>query len=132
MKTILIFTLNDKTRGATESDVLLSVFSPTRGHTINALSMALENILEKPPHYLRKEANKYLFSKEVNIFALLDKEKESIKDDEVRRRIANMIKKDVFDNKVFIYGFEDIPDDSKTKIVVLQSLWAQMICLRKD
>lgn len=118
MKAILIFTLNDKTRGATESDVLLSIFSPTKGHTINVLSITIEKILETPPHYLCKEANKYLFRHDVNIFALLDKEKESIKDDDVKSKIVSIIKKDVFENKAFIYDFEEIPDDSKTKIVV--------------
>ncbi len=73
LKTILIFTLNEKTKGATESDILLSIFSPTEGHTLNSILMDIENIYGKP-YYLYKENGVYLFKHELNIYALLEKE----------------------------------------------------------
>lgn len=122
LKTILIFTLNEKTRGATESDILLSVFSPTQGHTLNAIVMDLENVYGKP-HYLHKEGGIYLFKHEINIFALLEKEKRKIAEDEIKERIKDIVKKDIFENRVFIRGYEEIPDDNKLKIVVDLESW---------
>jgi len=122
LKTVLISTLNEKTVGATESDVLLSVFSPTMGQTLNALVMDLENIYGKP-YYLHKENGVYVFKHELNIFALLEKEKKKITEDEIKKKIAEIVKKDVFDNRVFIYGFEEIPTGSKVKILVTLESW---------
>ena len=122
LKTILIFTLNEKTRGATESDILLSIFSPTEGHTLNAILMDIENIYGKP-HYLHRENGAYLFKHELNIFALLEKEKDKTSKDEVKSRIAEIVKKDIFKNSVFVYGFDEIPDHNRLKIVVLPESW---------
>jgi hypothetical protein len=122
LKTILIFTLNEKRVGATESDILLSVFSPTQGHTLNALTMDLENVYGKP-HYLHKENGVYLFKHDLNVFALLEKEKKKLTENEIKKEVAEIVKKDIFENRVFIYGFEEIPDDSKTKIVVALETW---------
>ena len=124
LKTILIYTLNEKTVGATESDILLSVFSPTQGHTLNAIVMDLENAYGKP-HYLHRENGLYLFKHDLNIFALLEKEKKKVDEDEVKNRLAEIVKKEVFDNRVFVYGFEQIPDDSKTKIIVTLESWGE-------
>ena len=122
LKTVLIFTLNEKTVGATESDILLSVFSPTQGHTLNAIAMDLENIYGKS-HYLHREDGIYLFRHDINIFALLEKEKKKITEEDIKKKIAEIVKKDVFENRVFIHEFEEIPDDSKTKIVVTLNSW---------
>lgn len=130
LKSILIFTLNDKTIGATESDILLSVFSPTQGETLNALIMELENIYGRP-HYLHKEGDFYLFKHDLNIFALLEKEKKNITDEDIKNKIADITKKDVFENRVFIYGFESIPDDSKVKIVVSLESWGENDSLKE-
>ena len=124
LRSILVFTLNDKTIGATESDILLSVFCPTQGQTLNALIMDLENIYGKP-HYLHKEGDFYLFKHDLNIFALMEKEKRNITDEDLRKKIAEIVKKDVFENKVFIYGFETIPDDSKIKMIVSLESWGE-------
>jgi hypothetical protein len=124
LKSILIFTLNDKTLGATESDILLSVFSPTQGQTLNALIMDLENIYGKP-HYLHKQGEIYLFKHDMNIFALMEKEKKNITDDDIINKIADITKKDIFDNRAFIYGFDTIPDDSKIKMIVSLESWGE-------
>lgn len=129
LKSILIFTLNDKTMGATESDILLSVFSPTQGQTLNTLIMDLENIYGKP-HYLHKEGDFYRFKHDLNIFALLEKEKKNISDEEIKSKIAEITKKDVFENRVYIYDFDNIPDDNKIKIVVSLESWGENDKLR--
>jgi len=122
LKTILIFTLNEKTHGANESNILLSIYSPTQGHTLNSILMDLENIYGKP-HYLHKENGIYLFKHELNIYALLEKEMSKLDWEEVKKEIALIVKKDVFENRVFIYGYEAIPDDYKIKIVVSPESW---------
>jgi len=123
LKTILIFTLNEKTNGASESDILLSIFSPSEGHTLNSILMDLENMYGKA-HYLHKgSGNIYLLSHEIEIPALLDKEKDRIKEHDIEKRIAEIVKKNVFENRVFILGYDEIPDHSKVKIVVSLSSW---------
>lgn len=122
LKSILIFTLNEKTHGASESDILLSIFSPTQGHTLNSIHMDIENVYGKP-HYLHKENGIYLFKHVVNIYALLEKEKDKLTDDEIKAKIAEITKKDVFENRAFIFGYEDIPDGSKVKIIVSLESW---------
>ena len=122
LKSILIFTLNEKTQGATESDILLSIFSPTQGHTINSILMDLENIYGKS-YYLHKENGTYLFKHEVNIYALLEREKNKVTEENIKKKIAEIVKKEVFDNRVFIYGFDEIPDDNKVKIIVCLESW---------
>jgi len=117
LKTILIFTLNEKKQGATESDVLLSVFRPTEGHTLNSILMDLENIYGKP-YYLHRKNGIYSFKHELNIYALLEKEREKVDEYSVKSKIVEIIKKDVFENRVFVFGFEEIPDNSKTKIII--------------
>lgn len=122
LKTILIFTLNEKTHGATESDILLSIFSPTEGHTLNSILMDIENIYGKP-HYLHRENGIYLFKHDLNIYALLEKEKSKLSNEDVKEKIVEIIKKDIFENKAFIFGFDEIPDHNKVKIVVLPESW---------
>jgi hypothetical protein len=129
LRSILVFTLNDKTIGATESDILLSVFSPTQGQTLNALIMDLENLYGKP-HYLHKEGDFYLFKHDLNIFALMEKEKKNITEKDLENKIAEITKKDVFENKVFIFGFETIPDDSKIKMIVSLESWGENDALK--
>jgi len=84
--------------------------------------MDLENIYGKP-HYLHKEKGVYIFKHELNIFALLEKEKRKITDDDIKKKIAGIVKKDVLENKVFIYGFEEIPTGSKIKMLVALESW---------
>lgn len=122
LKTILIFTLNEKTHGATESDILLSIFRPTEGHTLNSILMDIENIYGKA-HYLHKENGIYLFKHDLNIYALLEKEKDKIKEEEVKEKIIEIVKKNIFENRVFIFAFDEIPDHSKIKIVVMPESW---------
>jgi len=124
LKSILVFTLNDKTIGAKESDILLSIFSPTQDQTLNSLIMDVENIYGKP-HYLHKESDFYLFKHDLNIFALMEKEKKNITNEDLQNKIAEITKKDVFENRALIFGFETIPDDSKTKIVVSLESWGE-------
>jgi len=84
--------------------------------------MDIENIYGKP-YYLHKENGIYLFKHELNIYALLEKEKGKVTEEEVKEKIAEVVKKDIFENKVFIFGFDEIPDNNKVKIVVLPESW---------
>ena len=122
LKSILIFTLNEKVHGATESDILLSVFSPTNGHTLNTILMDLDNIYGKS-YYLHKENGTYLFKDEINLYALLEREKNKVAEKDVKKKVAEIVKKEVFDNHIFMYGFDEISDDNKVKIIVCLESW---------
>ena len=86
--------------------------------------MDLENIYGKP-HYLHKQGEFYLFKHDLNIFALMEKEKKNITNEEVINKVAEITKKDIFNNRAFIYGFDTIPDDSKIKIIVSLESWGE-------
>jgi len=123
LKSILIFSLNDKVHGASLSDILLSAFKPTHGHTIDQIIGSLQDQLYGKIHYLHKVKDLYVFKGEVNIYALLEREKNKIEEDEAKKKIAEIVKQKIFDNKVFVYGFDAIPDDSKPKIIVSLTQW---------
>jgi len=123
LKSILIFSLNDKVHGASLSDILLSVFKPTRDHTIDQIIGSLQDQLYGKIHYLHKVKDLYVFKGEVNIYALLEREKNKVNEGEAKKKIAEIVKQKIFDNKVFVYGFDTIPDDSKPKIVVSLTQW---------
>jgi len=123
LKSILIFSLNDKIHGASLSDILLSAFKPTHGHTIDQIIGSLQDQLYGKIHYLHKVKDLYVFKGEVNIYALLEREKNKIEEDEAKKKIAEIVKQKIFDNKVFVYGFDAIPDDSKPKIIVSLTQW---------
>ena len=84
--------------------------------------MDLENLYGKP-YYLHKKNGVYLFKHELNIYALLEKEKGKLSEGEVKEKIAEIVKKDIFENRAFIFGFDEIPDHNKVKIVVLPESW---------
>jgi len=54
---------------------------------------------------------------------LLEREKSKVDEGEAKKKIAEIVKQKIFDNKVFIYDFDAIPDDSKPKIVVSLTQW---------
>lgn len=123
LKSILIFSLNDKVHGASLSDVLLSVFKSTHDYTIDQIIVSLQEQLYGKAHYLYKTNDFFVFKKEINIYALIENEKSKIKEDEAKKKIAEIVKQKIFDNKVLVYGFDTIPDDSKLKIVVSLTQW---------
>ncbi len=92
LRSILVFTLNDKTRVATKSHILFSVFRPTQRQTLNEVFMNLENIYGKP-HYLHKEGDLSLIKHDLIIFALMEKEKKNIKDEDIKSKIAVITKR---------------------------------------
>jgi hypothetical protein len=123
LKSILIFSLNDKVHGASLSDILLSVFKPTQDHTIDQIVGSLQNQLYGKVHYLHKINDFFVFKEEINIYALIENEKSKVKEDEAKKKIAEIVKQKIFDNKVLVYDFDTIPDDSKPKIVVSLTQW---------
>jgi len=91
--------------------------------------MDLENIYGKP-HYLHKKGEFYFFDNKLNFFALREREKKNITDADLEKKIFEITKKDVFENKAFIYGFDTIPDDSKIKMIVSLESWGENYTLK--
>jgi hypothetical protein len=120
LKSILIFTLNEKTKMANVSDIMLSVFKPTQGQTLNQLLMDLENLPGTAFHlHYDDRFGTYMIKETEHITAIVEREKRRFDDEQaVQKKVAEVTKKEVFDNKVFIYQFEEVPDDAKIKIVI--------------
>jgi len=59
---------------------------------------------------------------------LLEKEREKVDEDSIKSKIVEIIKKDVFENRVFVFDFEEIPDNSKTKIII----WTESLARRDE
>lgn len=122
LKTILILTLNGKEPGATETHILLSIFTPTEGHTLNAISMDIENLYGKC-YYLHKVNDVYIFKSEPNIWSILEKESSKVSEEEAKKKIVEIMKEEIFENRVIVMGFDNVPDNNKLKIVVVPEFW---------
>ncbi|KXA95606.1 hypothetical protein AKJ36_00090 [candidate division MSBL1 archaeon SCGC-AAA259I07] len=120
LRSILMYSLDEKSGPANPSDTLLGTYKPTEGMTLTQLDMSLENLVGMA-HYLHREDGHYTIKTEENVMALANKEVENIEDTEASNKIAEILKESVFDNRVFIYETEkeDIPDDKEITYVVL-------------
>jgi hypothetical protein len=118
LRTVLIFTLDERSQAATESDVLLGTLKPTAGMTINQISMSLEN-LYGTAHYLHRDDSNYLIKRTENLMALVEREKRNVEDEEAIDKLSEVIKRDLFENKVFVYGREEVPSDPNVSFVAM-------------
>lgn len=119
LKVVLIHTLNDKEVGTIKkSQILISVFKPTEGMTLNQLSMALDSLLGNAHYFHTDGKGGYVIKKSENLMALVEKEKKTVKDEDAIKELSNIVKRDIFDNQVFIFNMESIPEDSKPKFII--------------
>lgn len=125
LKVILLYSFEDGVVGASQSDILLGNYKPTEGMNLSDLSMDLDNLYGKAK-YLHKTNSHYVVKKDVEVYALIDREVQDIPDssDEVLTELKSIIKTDIFNDSVYIYEFgkDSIKDDQENKIVIsLQS-----------
>lgn len=122
LRCILMFSLDDKSPFATESEILLGTLKPSEGMTLTQLSMSLQNMVGTA-HYLHKEDSRYALKTEENVMALVEKEKKDLSDERGRKELTSILKKSVFDNQAYIFETEkeEIPDDRNLSFVVIGS-----------
>lgn len=131
LRTVLLFTLDERHQAATEPDILLGTLKPTVGMTINEVIMSLDN-LYGTAHYLHRDNSNYLIKRTENIIALVEREKKNIENPEALEELSKIIKKDVFDNKVFIYGREEVPSGPNISFVVMMDAYRNDEALKKE
>ncbi|MFW6029508.1 MAG: DUF499 domain-containing protein [Halanaerobiales bacterium] len=121
LKTILLYTLDDKSKAATESDIMLGVYQP-EVNSLNDLSMSLAELVGRA-HYLHRDNGNFQIREGLNHVALVEREVGRMEDEkEAKNELFRLIKNTVFSGKVSIYEEEDnIPDDSKLKFIIMLS-----------
>lgn len=133
LRSALMFSLDKKSAFASESDVLLGTLKPSDGMTLTQLSMSLENLVGSA-YYLHKEDGRFAIKTEENIMALIEREKRDVSNEEGLQELANLVKKRVFDNQVYIYEIEqeEIPDDKNISFVTMGKSYETKVELREE
>ena len=120
---------------ATESDALLGAYKPSKEMTLTDLSMSLEN-LHGTARYLHRSNDRYVIKKEVEIYALIEREMNDIPDDSARieEELKALLKKEIFGKDIYIYELEkgEIPDRRDNNFVVTLSSYQNEEKLKKE
>lgn len=102
LRTILLFTLDEKSRSATTSDILLGVFQPTE-HSLNDLSMSLTDLIGRA-HYLHRDDDNFMIREGLNLYALVEREARRMeKKEEAEKELFKIVRRAVFSGSVKIY-----------------------------
>lgn len=123
IKSILIYTLNEKKQSASETDIIYSVLSPTKGQKINDILNGIGRVYGVPYYLHRNDDGTYSFKKTYCIHALIDREKVSVKENDIFKKCAEILKEKVFKRGVLIYNYDKIPDNKELTIVASLESW---------
>lgn len=121
LKTILLYTLDERSQMATLTDCLLGTFKPETT-SISKLDMSLRN-LYGVAHYLDRDNSDgpYFITEDPKLTALVTREQERILDSDrsqIEEKLVDVVKNDVWEGSVSIYPDEDVPDTKHLSVVV--------------
>jgi len=121
LRTILLYTLDEREQMASVTRVLLGTYKPTKT-SVDQLHMSLDN-LYGTAHYLDRDAEKenYYITEDPKLTALVTREQERALDgdhDAIEEKLVDVIREDVWSGDVYVYPDEDVPDDDSIHVVV--------------
>ncbi|WP_251330422.1 DUF499 domain-containing protein [Haloplanus pelagicus] len=119
LQVILLYTLDDRSQMASTTQCLLGTFKPDET-TVDRLHMTLEG-LYGTAHYLDKQDGSYFITEDPKLTALITREQERILEenrDRAVEKLVDVVRDEVFDGSVYVYGYDDVPDESKQTFVV--------------
>lgn len=119
LRTVLLYTLDEKSRAATVSDIMLGVFRPDR-FSLNDLSMCLTELIGRA-HYLHREDGHFMIREGLNIIALVDREARRMEDvEEAEKELYRLVRSAVFSGDVEVFeGAEEVEDRPGIKYMVM-------------
>lgn len=122
LKTVLLYTINDRAKEASATEVLLSTFKPDV-NSISRLDMSLRS-LYGTAHYLDRDSENgpYYITEDPKLSALVTREQERVLSDDldaIRDKIADVVREDVWGGgaNLYIHERDEVPDNSKISVV---------------
>lgn len=123
LKTILLYTINDRAKEASINECLLGTFKPSMT-SISRLDMSLRS-LYGTAHYLDRdtEDGPYYLTEDPKLSALVTREQERILGDDpdaAEDKLAEVVRDDVWGggSNVYIHERDEVPNDTDISVVV--------------
>lgn len=123
LKTILLYTINDRAKEASVTQCLLGTFKPNV-NSISRLDMSLHD-LYGTAHYLNRDAKDgpYYLTEDPKLSALVTREQERILNhdpDAVKDKLAEVVRDDVWggESNIYIHERDEVPKGSGISVVV--------------
>ncbi len=122
LRTILLYTLEEREQRASVTECLLGTFKPDRT-TVDKLHMSLES-LYGVAHYLDRDSQKghYYLTEDPKLTALVTREQERALEDDlqsIEETLVDVVRNDVWGDNVYVYPDEDVPDTKELTTVVM-------------
>jgi len=122
LKTILLYTLDERSQMASVTECLLGTYKPGK-NSVSKLDMSLQN-LYGTAHYLDRDEQKtnYYITEDPKLTALVTREQERVLDGDreaIEEKLAEVVRDDVWDRGVVVYPEDDVPDSRDISVVVM-------------
>jgi hypothetical protein len=121
LKTILLYTLDERSQMASVTECLLGTYKPGKT-SISKLDMSLGS-LYGTAHYLDRDEQKdhYYITEDPKLTALVTREQERILNQDreaIESKLAEVVKDEVWNGDVYIYSDDEVPDTNSISVVV--------------
>lgn len=121
LKTILLYTLDERSQMASKTECLLGTYKPGKT-SISKLDMSLGS-LYGTAHYLDRDEQQehYYITEDPKLTALVTREQERVLSrnrNSIEKKLAEVVKDDVWNGDVYIYPDDDVPDTNEISVVV--------------
>lgn len=121
LKTILLYTLDERSQMASVTECLLGTYKPGKT-SISKLDMSLGS-LYGTAHYLDRDEQKdhYYITEDPKLTALVTREQERILSQDhgaIESKLGEVVKDEVWNGEVYIYPDDDVPDTNSISVVV--------------
>lgn len=122
LKTILLYTLDERCQEASVTECLIGTYKPEK-KSVSKLDMSIGN-LYGTAHYLDRDRSKenYFITEDPKLTALVTREQERVLDgdhDDIEAKLVEVVRDDVWDGSVHVYPDEDIPESKEIQVLVL-------------
>ncbi|WP_245957329.1 DUF499 domain-containing protein [Haloplanus rubicundus] len=122
LKTILLYTLDERSQMASVTQCLLGTYKPGE-NSVSKLDMSLQN-LYGTAHYLDRDGQKdnYYITEDPKLTALVTREQERVlegKRDAIEEKLAEVVRDDVWGGDVVVYPEDDVSDSRDISVVVM-------------
>ncbi|WP_435552938.1 DUF499 domain-containing protein [Natrinema sp. CGMCC1.2065] len=121
LKTILLYTLDERSQMASVTECLLGTYKPGKT-SISKLDMSLSS-LYGTAHYLDRDEQQdhYYITEDPKLTALVTREQERVLSrnrESIETKLGEVVKDDVWNGDVYIYPDDDVPDTNEISVVV--------------
>lgn len=121
LRTILLYTLDERSQMASVTDCLLGTYKPSK-NSVDKLDMSL-NRLYGTAHYLDRDSSKdnYYITEDPKLTALVTREQNRLLEDDrdaIDETIVEIVRDDVWSGDVYVHPDEEVPDSDSLSVAV--------------